>query len=92
MTADDRPATGAPSARRTWRTAVGAVLVAAVLWVLWVIRFEPWVAHNDFAVMRVSLERMLDGHVPTVQREEREQVDHAERDVDQGEERDERCR
>ncbi|HUF97947.1 MAG TPA: hypothetical protein VMM60_07430, partial [Ilumatobacter sp.] len=60
-----------PAAARRRATAfrvfvVSAPLIVAVLWVLWVVRFDPWVAHNDFAVMRVSLERMLDGHVPTV--------------------------
>ena len=43
-----------------------AAFLLALLWVAWVLRFEPWVAHNDFAVMRVSLERALDGHIPTV--------------------------
>ena len=45
---------------------VAAAFLLALLWVAWVLRFEPWVAHNDFAVMRVSLERALDGHIPTV--------------------------
>lgn len=56
----DRPAI----ARR--RLFIAAGLLAGLLWLIWAVRFRPWVAHNDFAVMRVSLERMLDGHVPTV--------------------------
>ncbi len=45
-------------------TAIASLL--ALLWVAWVFRFRPWVAHNDFAVMRLSLERALDGHIPVV--------------------------
>jgi hypothetical protein len=51
--------------RRLWVITAASLLLAS-LWVVWVVRFGPWVAHNDFAVMRVSLERALDGHIPTV--------------------------
>lgn len=45
---------------------LAATLLTIALWVFWVVRYDPWVAHNDFATMRLSLERMLDGDVPTV--------------------------
>jgi hypothetical protein len=41
-------------------------VLLSLLWIAWLFRFRPWVAHNDFAVMRISLERALDGHLPTV--------------------------
>ena len=62
VTAADRAATGG----RGPLLVAAAAFLLALLWVAWVLRFEPWVAHNDFAVMRVSLERALDGHIPTV--------------------------
>lgn len=63
--ADSRPAVRSLVAQRLLITGATGVL-AVLLWLMWVIRFRPWVAHNDFAVMRVALERMLDGHFPTV--------------------------
>jgi hypothetical protein len=51
--------------RRLWVITAASLLLVS-LWVVWVVRFRPWVAHNDFAVMRLSLERALDGHIPTV--------------------------
>lgn len=45
---------------------VGVVVAAAMLWLIGLVWFRPWIAHNDFAIFRIALERELDGHVRLV--------------------------
>jgi len=45
---------------------VGVVVGAAVLWLIGLVWFRPWIAHDDFAIFRIALERELDGHVRLV--------------------------
>lgn len=55
------------NALRTTRARIALAVVAVVavwLWGLW--HFRPWVAHNDFAVFRLRLERELDGNIGLV--------------------------
>jgi hypothetical protein len=44
---------------------VGVVGVVA-LWLFGLVWFRPWIAHDDFAIFRIALERELDGHVRLV--------------------------
>ena len=37
------------------------LLVAIAVWLFGLWYFSPWVAHNDFAILRLRLERVLDG-------------------------------
>lgn len=48
---------------RTQAVLAGAV---ALLWLAGLVWFRPWIAHNDFAIFRIALERELDGHVRVV--------------------------
>lgn len=51
------------------RARVGLVGVAAgalALWLIGLVWFRPWIAHDDFAIFRIALERELDGHVRLV--------------------------
>ena len=45
---------------------VGLGVGALVLWVIGLVWFRPWIAHDDFAIFRIALERELDGHVRLV--------------------------
>lgn len=36
------------------------------LWLLGLVWFRPWIAHDDFAIFRIALERELDGHIRLV--------------------------
>lgn len=36
------------------------------LWLLGLVWFRPWIAHDDFAIFRIALERELGGHVRLV--------------------------
>jgi hypothetical protein len=45
---------------------LGVVVGAAMLWLVGLVWFRPWVAHDDFAIFRIALERELDGHVRLV--------------------------
>lgn len=57
--------------------AVGIVAGAvAVLWVAGLVWLRPWIAHNDFAIFRLALERELDGHVRLVGAHSRLDVFH----------------
>lgn len=56
---------------RLTRSRVGfaapAIVVGSLaLWVVGLVWFRPWVAHDDFAIFRIALERELDGHVRLV--------------------------
>ena len=54
---------------RLTRARVGfaaAVAGALAVWVVGLVWFRPWVAHDDFAIFRIALERELDGHVRLV--------------------------
>lgn len=44
----------------------GVAVGGAVLWVVGLVWFRPWIAHNDFAIFRIALERELDGHIRVV--------------------------
>lgn len=51
-----------------WLTAgrlgsIGIVVAAAALWLGGFVWFRPWIAHDDFAIFRIALERQLDGHI-----------------------------
>ncbi len=51
------------------RRAAGAAvasLVALLAWLLALVHFRNWIATNDFAILRVSLEQELRGHIPAV--------------------------
>jgi FtsH-binding integral membrane protein len=45
---------------------VGVAVGGVVLWTVGLVWFRPWVAHDDFAIFRIALERELDGHVRLV--------------------------
>jgi hypothetical protein len=49
-----------------WRWRLGGAAAALALWLLALVHFRDWVAHNDFAILRLDLERQLDGHVRLV--------------------------
>jgi len=55
---------------------VGVVGVVVALWLLGLVWFRPWIAHNDFAIFRIALERELDGHVRLVGAHSRLDVFH----------------
>ena len=46
--------------------AAAAVVGSLAVWVVGLVWFRPWVAHDDFAIFRIALERELDGHVRLV--------------------------
>ena len=58
------------------RVAVAVAAAVAVLWVVGLVWFRPWIAHNDFAIFRLALERELDGHVRLVGAHSRLDVFH----------------
>lgn len=45
---------------------VGITISMLSLWLVGLIWFRPWVAHDDFAIFRIALERELDGHIRLV--------------------------
>lgn len=55
-----------PPPRVAVRVAVAIAVAGIAAWCWWLVRFGPWVAHNDYAVMQIALERMLAGHIPLV--------------------------
>lgn len=44
----------------------GVLVGGAVLWIAGLVWFRPWIAHNDFAIFRIALERELNGHIRVV--------------------------
>ena len=66
-----------PSAAAVVGMVVGMVVGAVVLlWLVALVWFRPWIAHNDFAVFRIALERELDGHIRLVGAHSRLDVFH----------------
>ncbi len=66
-------------ARRPTGAQLGVAAVAGTLLLVWLIGlawFRPWIAHNDFAIFRIALERELDGHVRLVGAHSRLDVFH----------------
>ncbi len=54
----------------------GIVGGVVVLWLVGLVWFRPWIAHNDFAIFRIALERELDGHIRVVGAHSRLDVFH----------------
>ena len=65
-------------ATRPGRTSIVVAIVVALglIWVAGLWYFEPWVAHNDFAVFRLRLERVLGGEPGLLGAHSRLEVSH----------------
>jgi hypothetical protein len=61
---------------RPTRAQLGLGGAALALWLVGLVWFRPWIAHNDFAIFRIALERELSGHVRLVGAHSRLEVFH----------------